>query len=49
MYSQAINEHIADIEEPSLDNLKKAGMFTICLGDILASQVLASESEAFLE
>ena len=48
-HSQIIHEHMADIEEPSLNNLRKEGMFTICLGDIHASQVLASESEAFLE
>ena len=48
-HSQTIHEHIADIEEPSLDNLRKAGMFTIRLGDIHASRVLAPESEAFLE
>ena len=49
VHSQTIYEHMADIEEPSLDNLRKAGMFTIRLGDIHASRVLAPESEAFLE
>ena len=49
VHSWTIHEHMADIEELSLDNLRKAGMFTICLGDIHASQVLAPESEAFLE
>ena len=50
-HSRTIREHMADVEEPSLDNLRKAGMFTIRLGDIYASRVLApdSESEAFLE
>ncbi|KAF8557197.1 hypothetical protein OG21DRAFT_1505629 [Imleria badia] len=48
-HSRTIQVHIADIEEPSLDNLRKAGMFRIRLGDIHASQVLAPESEAFLE
>ena len=51
VHSRIIREHMADIEEPSLDNLRKAGMFMIHLGDIYASRVLApdSESEAFLE
>ena len=48
-HSQTIHEHMADVEVPSLDNLRKAGMFMICLGDIYASRVLAPESEAFLE
>ncbi|KAF8123885.1 hypothetical protein EV363DRAFT_1545912, partial [Boletus edulis] len=48
-HSRTIREHMADIEEPSLDNLRKAGMFTIRLGDVHASQSLVSESEAFLE
>ncbi|KAG6370612.1 hypothetical protein JVT61DRAFT_11231 [Boletus reticuloceps] len=48
-HSQTICEHMADIEEPSLDNLRKAGMFTIRLGDIYASRVMVPESEAFLE
>ena len=51
VHSRTIREHMADVEEPSLDNLRKAGMFTIRLGDIYASRVLVpdSESEAFLE
>ena len=49
VHSRAIREHMADIEKPSLDNLRKAGMFMICLGDIYASRVLGPESEAFLE
>ncbi|KAF8132764.1 hypothetical protein EV363DRAFT_1416435 [Boletus edulis] len=48
-HSRTIREHMADIEEPSLDNLRKAGMFTIRLGDVHASRGLVSESEAFLE
>ncbi|KAF8431895.1 hypothetical protein L210DRAFT_3633500 [Boletus edulis BED1] len=48
-HSRTIREHMADIEEPSLDNLRKAGMFTIRLGDVHASRSLVSESEAFLE
>ncbi|KAG6370639.1 hypothetical protein JVT61DRAFT_11273 [Boletus reticuloceps] len=49
LHSRTIREHMADIEEPSLDNLRKAGMFTIRLGDVYASRSLVSESEAFLE
>ncbi|KAF8132803.1 hypothetical protein EV363DRAFT_1259252 [Boletus edulis] len=48
-HSRTICEHMADIEQPSLDNLRKAGMFTIRLGDIYASRVMVPESEAFLE
>ncbi|KAG6370615.1 hypothetical protein JVT61DRAFT_11239 [Boletus reticuloceps] len=48
-HSRTIRDHMADIEEPSLDNLRKAGMFTIRLGDVYASRSLVSESEAFLE
>jgi uncharacterized protein YjeT (DUF2065 family) len=50
-HSRTIREHMTDVEEPSLDNLRKAGMFMIRLGDIYASRVLVpdSESEAFLE
>ena len=51
VHSQLIHEHMADVKEPSLDNLRKAGMFAICLGDIYASRALAlaSENEALLE
>ena len=49
VHSRTIREHMADVEEPSLDNLRKAGMFMICLGDVHRSRVLAPESEAILE
>ena len=49
VHSRTIHAHMTDIKEPSLDNLRKAGMFMICLGDIRASRVLAPESEALLE
>ena len=49
VHSWAIHEHMAKVKEPSLDNLRTAGMFMIHLGDIHASQVVAPESEALLE
>ena len=49
VHSRAIREHMANVEEPSLDNLRKAGMFTIRLGDVHRSRVLVPESEAILE
>ena len=49
VHSRAIREHMADVEEPSTDNLRKAGMFMIRLGDVHSSRVLAPESEAILE
>ncbi|KAF8557204.1 hypothetical protein OG21DRAFT_379431 [Imleria badia] len=47
--SQTIHEHMTDMEKPSLDNLRKAGMFMIQLGDIHASPVIVPKSEASLE
>ena len=49
VHSRAIRERMADVEEPSSENLRKAGMFMIRLGDIHSSRVLAPESEAILE
>ena len=49
VHSSAIHEHMGDVEEPSLVNLRKAGMFMIHLGDIHASRVVAPESETLLE
>lgn len=51
-HSQTVREHMEEVDNPSLDNLRKAGMFQICLGDVHGSQHVASpesDSEALLE
>lgn len=48
-HSQTLHEHMVEVEDPSVENLRKAGMFQVCLGDIQGTQAIASESEALLE
>ncbi|KAF8126278.1 hypothetical protein EV363DRAFT_1224592 [Boletus edulis] len=49
-HSQTLHEHMIEIEDPSLDNLRQAGMFQISLGEIHGPQAIVSESvEGLLE
>lgn len=48
-HSWTLREHMKEVDEPSLDNLRKAGMIQICIGDIRGTQAVGSEGEAFLE
>ena len=40
---------MADVHDPSLDHLRRVGMFKVCLGNIRGSQPEEAESEAILE
>lgn len=48
-HCDTLREHMADVDNASLDHLRKACMFKICLGDIRGSWALEGEREAFLE
>ena len=48
-HSERLREHMADVDNASLDHLQKVCMFEICLGDIRGSQAQEGEREAFLE
>ena len=40
---------MANVNDPSLDHLRRVGMFQVCLGNIRGSQSDEAESESFLE
>ena len=48
-HSETLRGRMANVNNASLDNLRKVGMFELCLGDIRGSRVLEGEREAFLE
>ena len=49
-HSQTLCENMADVNNPSLDHLRRVGMFKVCLGNIRgSSQFNDAESETFLE
>lgn len=48
-HSKTLQEHMANIDDPSLDHLRKVCMFEICLGDIRGSRDPEAESEPLLE
>lgn len=47
--SQTVHNYMADVNESLLNNLRRVGMFRICLADIRGSQVINTGSEALLE
>ena len=48
-HSQTLHENMANVNNPSLDHLRRVGMFKVCLGNIQNSQAEEAESEPFLE
>ena len=48
-HSWSLCEHMAEVNDPSLDNLRKAGKFQICLGDTQGRWIIVTKSKAFLE
>ncbi|KAG8217909.1 hypothetical protein J3R82DRAFT_6075 [Butyriboletus roseoflavus] len=48
-HSQTLCENITVVNDPSLDHLRRVGMFKVCLGSIRGSQSDEAESETFLE
>ena len=48
-HSRSLCESMADVHDPSLDHLRRVGMFKVCLGNIRGSQPEEAESEAILE
>ena len=51
-HSWTVHEHMKEVNDPTLDNLCKAGMFEICLGDLHSSQSVGlseADSKALLK
>ncbi|KAG8215508.1 hypothetical protein J3R82DRAFT_9153 [Butyriboletus roseoflavus] len=48
-HSQTICENMVDLNDPSLDDLRRAGMFKVCLSNVRGSQFNEAESVTFLE
>ncbi|KAG8215448.1 hypothetical protein J3R82DRAFT_9062 [Butyriboletus roseoflavus] len=47
--SQTLCENMVDLNDPSLDDLRRVGMFKVCLGNIGGFQSDEAERETFLE
>ena len=51
-HSRTVRERMEEVDDPTLDNLRKVGMFEICLGDVHSSRSVGlseADSEALLE
>jgi hypothetical protein len=45
-HSQALYERLADVDDASLDNLRAAGMFGICIADVKAEHSKPSHQDS---
>lgn len=48
-HSRTLCKNMADVNDPSVDDLRRVGMFKVCLNNIGGSQSDEVESETFLE
>ena len=48
-HSQILHECMTDVNESSVDHLRRVGMFKVCLGNVRGSRSGEAENETFLE